>query len=48
MASAGTYGPVQVTGLAADGVQRNFAVLDTELMTWSLRRRGLLDLAARR
>jgi hypothetical protein len=37
------YGPVQVTGLAADGVLRNFAVLDAELMTWSLRRRGLLD-----
>jgi hypothetical protein len=41
------YGPVEVTGLAGDGVLRNFAVLDTELMTWSLRRRGLLDLGAR-
>ncbi len=33
------YGPVQVTGLAADGVLRNFAVLDAETMTWQLRRR---------
>jgi hypothetical protein len=41
------YGPVEVTGLAADGVLRNFAVLDTELMTWSIRRRGPLDLLAR-
>ena len=41
------YGAVQVTGLATDGVLRNFAVLDTELMTWSLRRRGLLDVIAR-
>lgn len=37
------YGPVQVTGLAADGVLRNFAVLNVELMTWRVRRRGLLD-----
>jgi hypothetical protein len=36
------YGPVQVTGLAADGVMRNFAVLNAELMTWKLRQRGLL------
>jgi hypothetical protein len=41
------YGDVQVTGLAADGVLRNFAVLDTEHMSWSLRRRGLLDLIER-
>jgi Calcineurin-like phosphoesterase len=40
------YGPVQVTGLAADGVLRNFAVLNVELMTWKLRRRGLLDLGS--
>jgi hypothetical protein len=42
------YGPVQVTGLAADGLLRNFAVLDVESMTWQLRRRGLLDLGSRR
>lgn len=41
------YGGVEVTGLTADGVLRNFAVLDTELMTWRLRRRGLLDLGTR-
>jgi hypothetical protein len=41
------YGGVQVTGLAADGVMRNFAVLDIELMKWNLRRRGLLDFVAR-
>jgi Calcineurin-like phosphoesterase len=41
------YGPVQVTGLAADGVLRNFAVLDVASMTWKLRRRGLLDLGSR-
>lgn len=34
------YGPVQVTGLAADGRLRNFAVLDVEAMTWE--RRGIL------
>jgi len=39
------YGPVQVTGLAADGSLRNFAVLDVESMTVKLRRRGLLDLS---
>jgi hypothetical protein len=39
------YGPVQVTGLAADGVLRNFAVLDVASMAWRLRRRGLLDLS---
>jgi predicted phosphodiesterase len=32
------YGPVQVTGLAADGLLRNFATLDVESMTWQLRR----------
>jgi hypothetical protein len=37
------YGPVQVTGLAADGLLRNFAVLDVGSMTWKLRRRGLMD-----
>src|SRR6266702_3802730 len=42
------YGPVQVTGLAADGSLRNFAVLDVESITWKLRRRGLLDVLARR
>jgi hypothetical protein len=41
------YGPVQVTGLAADGLLRNFAVLDVESMSWQLPRRGLLDLASR-
>jgi hypothetical protein len=41
------YGPVQVTGLAADGSLRNFAVLDVESMTWKLRRRGLLDVLTR-
>lgn len=35
------YGPVEVTGLAADGAARNFAVLDTETMAWQLRRRVL-------
>ncbi len=35
------YGPVQVTGLAADGTARNFAVLDTAAMAWQLRRRVL-------
>jgi hypothetical protein len=43
------YGPVQVTGLAAEGSLRNFAVLDVESITWKkLRRRGLLDVLARR
>ncbi len=42
------YGPVQVTGLCADGRLRNFAVLDVASMTWRLRRRGLLDLGSRR
>ena len=42
------YGPVQVTGLCADGRLRNFAVLDVESMTWRLRGRGLLDLGSRR
>jgi Calcineurin-like phosphoesterase len=41
------YGPVQVTGLAADGSLRNFAVLDVESITFKLRRRGLLDLSRR-
>ena len=31
------YGPVQVTGLDADGQLRNFAVLDVAAMTWELR-----------
>ena len=38
------YGPVQVTGLAADGRLRNFGVLDVTTMTWRLHRRGLLDI----
>lgn len=42
------YGPVQVTGLAADGVLRNFAVLDTETMAWQLRRRILRAFSAGR
>lgn len=42
------YGPVQVTGLAADGSLRNFAVLDAELVTLKLRSRGLLDIGRRR
>ena len=33
------YGPVQVTGLAAEGSLRNFAVLDVASLTWKLRRR---------
>jgi len=37
------YGPVQVTGLATDGLLRNFAVLDTETMAWNIRRPGLLS-----
>lgn len=45
------YGPVQVTGLDADGRLRNFAVLDVAAMTWELRgsswlsrhRRGIAD-----
>jgi hypothetical protein len=31
------YGPVQVTGLAADNRLRNFAVLDVEAMRWEMR-----------
>jgi len=42
------YGPVEVTGLAADGSLRNFAVLDIESLSWQLRRRGLLDLSRHR
>jgi predicted phosphodiesterase len=34
------YGPVEVTGLAADGELRNFAVLDVDSMTWAPRRSG--------
>ena len=41
------YGPVQVTGLAADGSLRNFAVLDVASLSCKLRRRGLLDLSPR-
>jgi len=39
------YGPVQVTGLAADGLLRNFAVLDIASMNWTFQRRGILNLA---
>lgn len=49
------YGPVQVTGLDADGRLRNFAVLDIADMRWELRegwfgrlRRGLAMLCNRR
>ncbi len=42
------YGPVQVTGLAADGSLRNFATLDVESVTWKLRSRGLLEVGRRR
>jgi hypothetical protein len=35
------FGPVQVTGFAADGALRNFGVLDVSAMAWRLRR-GLL------
>jgi hypothetical protein len=35
------YGPVQVTGLAADGKLANFAVLDVATMTWPNRRRRM-------
>jgi hypothetical protein len=41
------YGPVQVTGLAADGALRNFAVLDVVSMAWQ-RRRSLPPFGARR
>lgn len=41
------YGPVQVTGLAADGRLRSFAVLDVAAMRWE-RRDGLLRRAQRR
>jgi hypothetical protein len=37
------FGPVQITGLAADGALQNFSVLDVASMTWGLCRRGLLD-----
>lgn len=40
------YGPVQVTGLAADGRGRNFAVLDVAAMRWELGS-GLLGWARR-
>ena len=36
------FGPVQITGLAADGTLRNFSVLDVASMTWGLSRRGML------
>jgi hypothetical protein len=35
------FGPVQVTGLAADGTLQNFSVLDVASMTWGLSRRGM-------
>jgi len=38
------YGPVQVTGLDANGRLRNFAVVDLASMTWRLRRPSLLNL----
>ena len=40
------YGPVQVTGLAADGRLRNFAVLDVAAMRWE-QRAGLFGRARR-
>jgi hypothetical protein len=36
------FGPVQITGLAADGTLANFAVLDVASMAWEPSRRGLL------
>ena len=36
-----SFGPVQVTGLAADGELSNFAVLDVSSMAWRFHRRGL-------
>jgi Calcineurin-like phosphoesterase len=42
------YGPVQVTGLAADGSMRNFAVLDVTTMEWALRRLRPLPFLSRR
>jgi len=41
------YGPVQVTGLGADGSMRNFAVLDVTSMQWALRRPGVLAFLSR-
>ena len=41
------YGPVKVTGLAADGKLANFAVLDVATMTWPHRRRRLMVRSAR-
>jgi hypothetical protein len=40
------YGPVEVTGLAADGRLRNFAVLDVAAMRWE-HRGGLFGRARR-
>jgi hypothetical protein len=37
------FGPVQITGLAADGTLANFAVLDVASMVWEPSRRGLLS-----
>ncbi|HXP19685.1 MAG TPA: metallophosphoesterase [Streptosporangiaceae bacterium] len=42
------YGPVKVTGLAADGVLRNFAVLDVVSMTWAPRGRAVPSLSRSR
>jgi hypothetical protein len=41
------YGPVQVTGLAADGKLANFAMLDVATMTWPRRRRRIIARPAR-
>lgn len=42
------YGKVKVTGLAADGNMRNFAVLDVATMEWTLRRPPGLTFLTRR
>jgi hypothetical protein len=42
------YGPVQVTGLGADGKMANFATLDVTAMQWALRRPRTLPFISRR
>ena len=42
------YGPVQVTGLSADGKMANFAALDVTSMEWALRRPRALPFIGRR
>jgi len=42
------YGPVQVTGLGADGKMANFAALDVTAMQWALRRPRTMPFLDRR